>query len=102
MATERQIVANRRNALNSTGPQTAAGKRRSRRNAFRHGLTAITVIDTLESAADFEKFERKINVDYSSRTAVEFALVARLPHCFGGCSERLRLKADYFRIRELT
>ncbi|HZL30519.1 MAG TPA: hypothetical protein VFC54_05590 [Pseudolabrys sp.] len=73
-----QIVANRRNALKSTGPQTTAGKRRSRRNAFRHGLTAITIVDTLESAADFEKVESKINADYSPYTAVECALVARL------------------------
>jgi hypothetical protein len=78
MASETKIVANRRNALNSTGPKTEAGKRRSRRNAFRHGLTSVTIVDTLESAADFEKFERKINADYSPHTAVECALVARL------------------------
>lgn len=44
----RQIDANRRNALKSTGPSTDCGKRRSRRNALRHGLTAETVIATLE------------------------------------------------------
>jgi hypothetical protein len=45
---------------------------------FRHGLTAITIVDTLEAATEFKKFERKINADYSPRTAVEFAAVARL------------------------
>jgi len=39
MATERQIAANRANAKKSTGPKTAAGKRRSSGNAFRHGLS---------------------------------------------------------------
>ena len=39
MATERQIAANRANAKRSTGPKTAAGKRRSSGNAFRHGLS---------------------------------------------------------------
>jgi len=34
----RQIEANRRNALKSTGPTTDAGKYRSRRNAVRHGV----------------------------------------------------------------
>lgn len=37
--------ANRQNASKSTGPKTAAGKEKSRRNALRHGLTAKTLAD---------------------------------------------------------
>ena len=40
MASEKQIAANRRNALLSSGPRTLAGKRASSRNSLRHGLTA--------------------------------------------------------------
>jgi hypothetical protein len=39
MATERQIAANRRNARKSTGPRGSAAKKRTSRNAYRHGLT---------------------------------------------------------------
>lgn len=39
MASERQIAANRRNAQKSTGPRSAAGKKRASRNAYRHGLS---------------------------------------------------------------
>ena len=49
MTTLKQIEANRRNAQNSTGPRTEAGKERSSRNAVRHGLTAETVIEPLEA-----------------------------------------------------
>jgi hypothetical protein len=51
MATEKQIAANRANAKRSTGPKTAAGKRRSSRNAFRHGLSGPLPDDSLTMAA---------------------------------------------------
>ena len=44
MATDAQIMANRINAQHSTGPKTAEGKERSKRNALTHGLTATVVI----------------------------------------------------------
>lgn len=37
---EAQLSANRKNALNSTGPRSSAGKARSKLNALRHGLAA--------------------------------------------------------------
>ena len=78
MATERQIAANRQNARSSTGPRTEQGKRRSRRNAIRHGLTAETVIDVLEDPAAYKSLQRAIYADYRPRTNFELELVARL------------------------
>jgi hypothetical protein len=78
MSTEKQILANQQNAQRSTGPRTESGKHRSRRNAVRHGLTAETVIDILEDAADYRAFERAIKSDYSPQTAIEGQLVSRL------------------------
>jgi hypothetical protein len=43
MASRRQIEANRRNALKSTGPRTQEGKARSRKNALRHGFASLTI-----------------------------------------------------------
>ncbi|MGC2080866.1 MAG: hypothetical protein WA728_33595 [Xanthobacteraceae bacterium] len=40
MTTSRQQTANRENARASTGPRTAAGQARAKRNARRHGLAA--------------------------------------------------------------
>src|ERR1700759_3050463 len=78
MSTLRQIVANRRNALLSTGPVTEEGKRRSRQNAVRHGLTAETVIGALEDAEDYAAFEMAVTSDYDAQTAVERELILRL------------------------
>src|SRR5262249_25327589 len=78
MATEKQIAANRQNAKNSTGPRTEAGKRRSRRNAIRHGLTAETVIEVHEDATAYRALQRAINSDYRPQTNFESELIARL------------------------
>jgi hypothetical protein len=78
MTTFRQIEANRRNALKSTGPTTAEGKQQSRRNALRHGLTAETVIGSLEDVEDYKAFESAIIADYDAQSAVERELVLRL------------------------
>ena len=78
MSSLRQIEANRRNALKSTGPTTQQGKERSRCNAVRHGLTAETVIADLEDAEDYQAFEAAVIADYDAQTAVERELVLRL------------------------
>jgi hypothetical protein len=78
MSSLKQIEANRRNALKSTGPTTPEGKRRSRCNGVRHGLTAETVIATVEDAEDYRAFEAAVIADYDVESAVERELVLRL------------------------
>jgi hypothetical protein len=78
MSSLKQIEANRRNALQSTGPTTPDGKRRSRCNAIRHGLMAETVIAALEDSEDYEAFEAAVISDYDAESAVERELVLRL------------------------
>jgi hypothetical protein len=78
MTSLRQILANRQNALKSTGPKTDEGKQRSRCNAVRHGLAAETVIGALENAEDYKAFEAAITADYDAESAVERELILRL------------------------
>ena len=78
MSSIKQIEANRRNALKSTGPTTPEGKERSRCNALRHGLTAETVIAALEDVEDYQAFEAAVISDYDAESAVERELVLRL------------------------
>jgi hypothetical protein len=78
MTSFRQFAANRRNAFHSTGPKTESGKQQSRLNAVRHGLTAETVVGSLEDAEDYKAFEGAVIEGYDAQTAVERELVLRL------------------------
>jgi len=55
MATDKQIAANRRNALMSTGPRSLSGKARSGQNALKHGLTAARALLPGESEEEFRQ-----------------------------------------------
>jgi hypothetical protein len=72
MATERQIAANRANALRSAGPKTIAGKRRSSRNAFRHGLSAQSIADPL-AHAKIDLIAHKLAGESATQDQVIFA-----------------------------
>jgi hypothetical protein len=98
MTTLRQIEANRRNALRSTGPKTDDGKRRSRRNAVRHGLTAETVVRDLEDAEDYKAFEATIIADYGAETAVARELVLRLASLLWRLRRATAMETDLFKI----
>ena len=60
MATDRQLQANRRNALKSTGPKTAEGRARASKNARTHGLSISIFADALLNAK-VEELARKIS-----------------------------------------
>ena len=78
MTTEKQTAANRENAKNSTGPRTSEGKRKARRNAFRHGLTAETLIEPIEDRTAYEALRTRIDADFRPATNLERQLVGRL------------------------
>ncbi len=63
---ERQRVANQRNATHSTGPRTEAGKRASSRNALRHGLGRDPLADVV-LAQEVEKLARRLCAETSGR-----------------------------------
>jgi hypothetical protein len=99
MTTLRQIEANRRNALRSTGPTTAEGKQRSRQNAIWHGLCAETVVELAEDTEDYRGFEAAIIADYDARTAVERELVLRLASLLWRLRRATSIETDLLRIQ---
>src|SRR4051812_34034979 len=99
MTTYKQIEANRRNACRSTGPTTADGKLRSRRNAVRHGLTAETIIGALEDADDYKAFEAAVTADYDAQSAVERELVLRLASLLWRIRRATTMETGLFEIQ---
>jgi len=99
MTSYRQIEANRRNALRSTGPRTEMGKLVSRCNAVRHGLTAQTVLSALEDAEDYKAFEAATTADYDAQSAVERELVLRLASILWRLRRATTMETGLFEIQ---
>ena len=78
MASDRQIAANRRNALLSTGPRSDAGKDISRRNAITHGLRAEELLLDGEDPVVFEMLRDELFDEFAPATSCDEQLVHRL------------------------
>ena len=81
MASDKQIAANRRNAMRSTGPRTRSGKARSRANSLRHGLLSKVLVDPA-LVAETDQLARRIAQEhgkpddcFESRTIAEAELI---------------------------
>jgi hypothetical protein len=75
MATEKQICANRLNALKSTGPRTPDGKARSSQNATRHGLLARRLVLRTEDLSQFQELADGFHDDIQPDGVAETNLV---------------------------
>ena len=78
MISEKQLDANRNNALLSTGPKTKEGRNRSRMNALRHGLTGQVTTMTDEDRAAHESFSRAFIKDLAPEGPVEIQFAQRI------------------------
>ncbi len=78
MATEVQIIANRRNAQKSTGPHTNEGKAAVSQNAVKHGLLTRHDVISSESQADFNLYRRQLLAELAPVSPMESMLAERI------------------------
>jgi hypothetical protein len=78
MSTESQTLANRLNALKSTGPRTIEGKTTVSQNAVKHGLLAESDVITSESEADFDQYRQQLLDELSPVSPMESMLAERI------------------------
>jgi hypothetical protein len=78
MSTESQILANRLNALKSTGPRTIEGKAAVSQNAVKHGLLAERDVISSENQADFDLYRRQLLDELNPVSPMESILAERI------------------------
>jgi hypothetical protein len=74
----RRTAANRRNALRSTGPKSAEGKRAARYNGLRHGLLSRDIVLPGEDAGGFEALRTSVHDDLAPVGSLERFLADRI------------------------
>ena len=106
MATAAQIEANRRNAQRNTGPKTDEGKDRVRRNAFKHGMTARTIMPVLpqEDPKELEDQIQQAITAMKPRNPLELDLVCRAVRLAGELDRAERVATAHLahRVRMAT
>jgi hypothetical protein len=100
---ERRTQANRRNALRSTGPKTARGKRTVSRNAIKHGLLAqevvITAGDGRESLEKFHDLVEGLGKCYEPVGVIEETFVQTIATCWWRKARVIRAENGEIRKR---
>ena len=81
MASDKQIAANRRNSLKSTGPTSEAGKAASSMNALKTGMCAKSDIIPGEKAADLQQLIEEYYAAYHPSTPAARGLIDDLIRC---------------------
>ena len=95
MTSQRKLEANRRNALQSTGPRTAAGKARgAARNALRHGFLAREALLPTENRRAFERLAQAFREDWKPMGVDEHFLVEVMIMAAWRWCRLLRMEAD--------
>ena len=77
-ARRRRLLANRANAIKSTGPRSDQGKAVSALNALKHALTAETPILLAEKPEHYDAFVQALRIEYDPQGITETLLVDQL------------------------
>ena len=96
MTSQKQIEANHRNALKSTGPVTAAGRAVVSQNAVKHGLRAQRIVIEGESQQEFNEFRNLLVDQLTPANPLETLLVDRVAAGFWRLRRAGEIEAEIF------
>jgi len=96
MVSEKQLRANRKNALRSTGPKTQEGKEVIKYNALKHGILSKEVVirsgKLKEDPEEFTLLLSSLIEDYKPEGVIEHALVEEIAGCLWRKKRVLRVE----------
>ena len=101
MISEKQLLANRQNAVCSTGPRTAAGRAVSSQNAIRHGLRAEHTVIPGEDPEEFNQFRQLMLDDLAPAGALEVMLTDRIVAALWKLHRAGRIETELFSEMDL-
>lgn len=93
MSTPAQILANRTNAQNSTGPRSPEGKVAVSQNARSHGLTGSFSVLAHEDRAEFDSLLNEYQAEFHPQSAHETFLVEQMAQSRWTLARARRLEA---------
>ena len=91
---EKQLAANRRNALRSTGPRTPEGKARAARNSLKHGLRSEKIVIPGEDERALRTFRDALTAELAPESAMEAVLAERVVACAWRLRRALRIESE--------
>jgi hypothetical protein len=81
MSTPKQIEANKKNALQSTGPKTIEGKIMSSKNSLKHGILSKDLVIKNESLSELEEIREAVYKDLNINGLFEEILAEKIIAC---------------------
>ncbi len=96
MASEKQIQANRQNAMNSTGPKSIEGKKASRLNAMKHGILAKQILISGENESEFLDIRQEFFVEFMPEGTLESTLLDQVVATFWRLHRARRVEAGIY------
>lgn len=80
MTTEKQIEANRENALKSTGPVSLEGKSRASKNALKYGILSKDLVVSGEKVSEYQAFRQSLIETFRPEGNMEALLVEKIAY----------------------
>lgn len=99
---DKQLEANRMNALKSTGPKTLDGKEKSSQNAIKYGFTSKKFIIPDEEKAEFDDYLQKMIDILKPNTILTEEMVLNICLAFWKSRRYANLESLVFKIGQLN
>jgi hypothetical protein len=82
MVSNKQIKANQKNALSSTGPKTAQGLQVVSQNALQHGVySSVSPVLPHEDEQAYKHLKQQLIADFQAISIAELALIEKMAQC---------------------